>query len=89
MPIEDHDILNTTLSIANTWILIKLPYETESWLMQARTSVAINWRLGRKSKEFMTLKAGYVHVEDTSPRFIWVRSATAGVVVELEIWGRR
>lgn len=89
MVVEDHDVLNTTVTSTGTWVLIRIPYWCESWMMQVRTSVTVDWRVGRKSKEFMTLKAGYVHMEDTSPRFVWVRSATAGVVVEVEVWGRR
>lgn len=89
MVVEDHDVLNTTVTPADTWVLIRIPYWCESWMMQARTLDSVDWRLGRKSKEFLTLKAGYVHTEDSSPRFIWVRSAVDGVVVELEVWGRR
>ena len=87
--VERHIVENVTLTPANTWIDFNFPEWVESWMMQARTDVSVDWRFGGRSTRLLTLKAGYVHVEDTSPRKVWLRSATAGVVVELEIWGRR
>lgn len=86
---EDHQVQNVTLTPANVWVIVKFPWWTESWMMQARTAVNIDWRPTGRRTLTLTLKAGYVHFEDTNPRFIWARSATAGVVLELRVWGRR
>ncbi len=79
---------NVTLTPADVWVSTAFPSWTESWMMQARTSVSIDWRIRGRSTIFLTLKAGYVHFEDTNPKRLWARSATAGTVLELRFWGR-
>jgi len=84
------DILNHHLNEANKWYEIKLDRRMVTWQLRCRTNNDLHYSYSPSQVTYFTLKGGEVLGADVSPNAdlnaIWVRCATAGVVVELEFW---
>ena len=82
-------VINHTLTTANQWYEIKLPVEgVKAWSLRCRESNDLHYKFDSGST-YMTLASGETLSEDTAPKdinSIFVRSATANVTLELELW---
>jgi len=83
-------IMNVALTVASTWYEIKFPFNTVTWMMKARGAFDILYSYEPTASTYMTIASGNTLSEDTIPNrsigSIFVSCATAGVVVELELW---
>ena len=86
------DILNHHLNNANEWYEVKLDRQLITWQIRARQNVDIQYSYSPTQSTFFTLKSGEVLGADVSPNSninaVYVRSATAGTIIELEFWKR-
>ena len=82
-------IINHKLTTSNQWYEIKLPVDgVKAWSLRCRESNDINYKFDSGST-YMTLASGETLSEDTAPKdinSIFVRSATADVTLEMELW---
>jgi len=92
LPPSTADILNHHLNEANKWYEVKLDRQLITWQIRARQSVDIHYSYSPTQSTYFTLKSGEVLGADVSPNSninaIYVRSVTAGTIVELEFWKR-
>ena len=82
-------IINHVLNDADTWYKIKLPRNLLAWTLKTRGSYEINYAFSPNPAVYMTLERGTILDQDTSPENlneIHVRSATAGITIEMEVW---
>lgn len=82
-----HNVIVETLETANQWQRIPLAEWTRGWLIQARETVSLDVSLLPGRRRWFTLRPGTAHSQLGNPRFVWVRSATANVNVEILEWG--
>ena len=82
-------IINYHLTTANQTYKIKLQKEgLKAWSLKCRTKVDIQYSFEPTFSTYMTLGSGETLNEDTVPSLssVYVKCATANVVVELEEW---
>lgn len=88
-PTRPH-IINHSLTNANQWYEIRLPKDVITWQLKARGDYEIFYSFEPSHVTYMTLPSGSVLTENTAPnksiRSVYVSCATAGVVVEIEMW---
>ena len=84
------DILNHHLNEASKWYEIKLDRRMVTWQLRCRSNNGLHYSYSPACQTYFTLKSGEVLSADVSPNSdlnaIWVRCATANVIVELEFW---
>ena len=82
-------IINHSLTTANQWYEIKLPVDgLKAWSLRCRGGNDIHYKFDSGST-YMTLTNGETISENTAPKdinSIFVRSAIAEVILELELW---
>ncbi len=84
-------IINHNLTEVNKIYEIKIPREgLRVWSLRCRNKVDIQYSFEPSFSTYMTLGSGETVNQDTAPNTsiysIYVRSATANVTVELELW---
>ena len=89
-PTKSH-IVNHNLTTANQIYEIKIPKEgLRGWSLKCRSKVDIHYSFEPSFSTYMTLGSAETVNQDTAPNAsiysIYVRCATANVVVELELW---
>ena len=91
-PPKTADILNHHLNEANRWYEIKLDRNLLTWQIRARQNVDILYSYSPTHATYFTLRSGEVLGADVSPNkdinAVYVMSATAGTIIELEFWKR-
>ena len=83
-------IINHNLHNANQWYEVKLSKNLRSWQLRVRGNHELSYSFSPTHQTYMTLSAGNVLSEDTSPNVninaIYVMSTEGDVVCELECW---
>ena len=83
-------IINYNLHNANSWYEINFPKNVISWQLKTRGDHEVRYSFEPSHSTYMTLPAGGILAEDTSPNMdikaIYVMSETAEIVVEVELW---
>jgi hypothetical protein len=84
------NVLNKTLTLANTEYSQALPAGTRRFTLQARTShlVQLCYTNGASGTTFISVKAGSSYSEEhiDSGATLYMQSANAGTVVEIIAW---
>lgn len=77
---------NTTMTSANTWYSYTFPANTKAWALRCRGAYDILYNYDGEDSPYLTLKSGETLAEDTTPTTIYFRCATAGQIIEIEVW---
>jgi len=84
-------IINQILPVANRIYEIKIPrFDVRTWSLRCRNDINLQYSFEPSFSTYMTLPSGQPLNEFTSPNrsiyAVYVRSPTANVVAELELW---
>ena len=86
---QNHKAVTYQIANANTWEQIPdVPPHVKKFIIKARDST-IEWQISHDNGEnFETVWPGYVVSKnvDVGKTGIWVRSPTAGIILECEFW---
>ena len=85
-------LLNKTMTLADTEYSQELPYGTVKYLVQNRGlyDTKLSFSSGQSGLNYLTIKAGQVYYEDIieTSRTLYFQCATVAQVLEIIIWVR-